>query len=71
MEKIIGFAGAPAIVKTWGEPAQERSVSWVLSTTSAVLALFICIGHEIIYFLFPAYLLLYNGTMVQMTWIWR
>ena len=63
--------GAPTIVKAWREPAQERSVSWVLSTMSAVLALFICIGHEIIYFLFPAYLLLYNGTMVQMTWIHR
>ena len=63
--------GAPTIVKAWREPAQERSVSWVLSMTSAVLALLICIGHEIIYFLFPAYLLLYNGTMVQMTWMRR
>ena len=63
--------GAPTIIKAWRAPAQERSVSWVLSMTSALLALFICIGHETIYFLFPVYLLLYNGTMVQMTWIRR
>lgn len=59
--------GIPTIGKAWHHPASERSPAWVLGVISSALALAICIGHDWIYVLFPAYLLLFNGTMAWLT----
>lgn len=59
--------GIPTIGKAWREPALERSPAWVLGVISSALALIICIGHDWIYVLFPAYLLLFNGAMAWLT----
>jgi len=60
--------GVPTIVKAWRLPDLERSVAWVLGVVSAALSLSICVGHSFIYVLFPAYLLLFNGSMAGLTW---
>ena len=60
--------GIPTIRKAYLDPASERSVAWVLGVISSTLALIICIGHDWIYVLFPAYLFLFNGTMAGLTW---
>jgi hypothetical protein len=63
-----GLLGIPTIVKAYREPAMERSAAWLLGVLSSMLALVICIHHELIYMLFPAYLLLFNGMMAVLTW---
>jgi hypothetical protein len=60
--------GVPTILKAYRDPALERSVAWILGVVSAVLALSICVGHSVIYVLFPAYLVLFNGMMALLTW---
>jgi hypothetical protein len=60
--------GIPTIRKAYADPASERSVAWILGVISSMLALIICIGHDWIYVLFPAYLFLFNGTMAGLTW---
>lgn len=60
--------GIPTIVKAYREPALERSAAWLLGVLSSVLALIICIHHDLIFILFPAYLLLFNGVMAVLTW---
>lgn len=57
----------PTLTKAWRDPASERSVAWLLGVISAALALLICIGHHWIYVLFPAYLLVFNGSMAWLT----
>jgi hypothetical protein len=59
--------GIPTIRKAYREPATERTVSWIFGTLSASLALVICIHHDVIYVLFPAYLFLCNGGMIWWT----
>jgi len=63
-----GLLGIPTIVKAYREPALERSVAWLLGVLSSTLALIICIHHDLIYLLFPAYLWLFNGMMAVLTW---
>jgi len=63
-----GLLGIPTIVKAYREPASERSVAWLLGVVSSTLALIICIHHELIYMLFPAYLWFFNGMMAVLTW---
>jgi hypothetical protein len=63
-----GLLGIPTIVKAYREPALERSVAWLLGVLSSMLALIICVHHDLIYMLFPAYLLLFNGMMAVLTW---
>lgn len=67
--------GVPTIVNAYREPALERSAAWILGVVSAVMALSICVGHSVIYVLFPAYLVLFNGAMAVLTWgrrrVWR
>ena len=57
----------PTLTKAWREPASERSVAWLLGVASAVLALVVCIGHDPLYFMFPAYLVLLNGWLAWLT----
>jgi hypothetical protein len=59
--------GIPTIGKAWRDPASEKTPAWVLGVISSTLALVICIGHDWIYVLFPAYLLLFYGTMAWLT----
>ncbi|HEV2355090.1 MAG TPA: hypothetical protein VGR89_12660 [Puia sp.] len=61
--------GVPTIMKAWRLPHLERSVAWVLGVVSAALSLSICVGHSFIYVLFPAYLVLFNGSMAALTWV--
>jgi hypothetical protein len=63
-----GLLGIPTIVKAYREPALERSVAWLLGVVSSTLALVICINHDLIYMLFPAYLWFFNGMMAVLTW---
>lgn len=63
-----GLLGIPTIVKAYREPALERSAAWLLGVLSSTLALIICIHHDLIYMLFPAYLWLFNGMMAVLTW---
>ena len=60
--------GIPTIVKAYRDPATERSAAWILGTVSSTLALVICVGHDVIYVLFPAYLWVFNAGMVGLTW---
>jgi hypothetical protein len=60
--------GIPTIRKAILHPASERSVAWVLGMVSSTLALVICLNHDMIYILFPAYLLIFNGGMAVLTW---
>jgi hypothetical protein len=60
--------GVPTIVKAYRQPALERSVAWLLGVVSSTLALIICLHHDLIYMLFPAYLWLFNGMMAVLTW---
>ena len=60
--------GIPTIHKAYIDPASEKSAAWILGVVSSTLALVICIGHDWIYVLFPAYLFLFNGTMAFLTW---
>ena len=59
--------GIPTIVKAYRDPASERSAAWALGTVSSTLALVICVGHDVIYVLFPAYLWVFNTGMVVLT----
>jgi hypothetical protein len=59
--------GVPTIVKAYRDPASERSAAWALGTVSSTLALVICVGHDVIYVLFPAYLWVFNTGMVGLT----
>jgi len=58
-------------LKAWRDPGSERSLAWVLGVASSTLALVICVGHDWIYVLFPAYLLLFNGVMAYWTQLRR
>jgi len=60
--------GIPTIVKAYRDPASERSAAWVLGVVSSTLALLICVHHDVIYVLFPAYLWVFNAGMVGLTW---
>jgi hypothetical protein len=59
--------GVPTVLKAWRDPVSERSWAWVMGFVSSTLALAICVGHDWIYVLFPAYLLLFNGVMACLT----
>jgi hypothetical protein len=63
--------GIPTIRKAIKEPATEKTVSWIMGVISSTLALTICLHHDPIYVLFPAYLFLFNGAMVYLTRITR
>ncbi|HEY4289339.1 MAG TPA: hypothetical protein VGN00_19695 [Puia sp.] len=60
--------GIPTIGKAWKDPASEKSAAWILGGVSSALALAICVGHDWLYFLFPLYLVLFNGMMAWLTW---
>jgi hypothetical protein len=57
----------PTFRKAWHDPASERSYAWILAGLSATFSLLICWHHDIIYALFPAYLFVFNGTMIWLT----
>jgi hypothetical protein len=57
----------PTIEKAWREPATEKSSAWILGAMASTLALAICVGHDILYVLFPLYLMVLNGMMAWLT----
>ena len=59
--------GIPTLRKAYLYPATERSPAWLLGFICWSLALTICIGHSLLFALFPIYLFLFNGTMVWLT----
>lgn len=63
-----GLLAVPMVMKAWKDPGSERSLAWLLGVVSSVLALIICIGHDPLYYMFPTYLLVFNGGM---TWLTR
>jgi len=63
--------GIPTIRKAYKDPASEKTPAWIMGVLSSTLALLICIHHDLIYVLFPAYLFLFNGGMAYLTWIAR
>jgi hypothetical protein len=63
-----GLLGIPTIVKAYRDPSSERSAAWLLGVVSSTLALVICVNHNLIYMLFPAYLWLFNGVVAVLTW---
>ncbi len=56
--------GIPTLIKAFKFPYLEKSKAWVFGSLSSILALSICFGDPIVYWLFPTYLLFYNLTMV-------
>jgi len=62
-----GVLAVPTVVKAWRDPMSERSLAWVLGIVSSTLALIICVGHDCLYVLFPAYLFVFNGAMAYLT----
>jgi len=56
--------GIPTLQKAFKFPNLEKSKAWAFGAFSSVLAISICIGDPIVYWLFPVYLLLYNLTMI-------
>jgi hypothetical protein len=63
--------GIPTIKKAVGDPALEKTPSWVMGVVSSLLSFLICLHHDPIYMLFPAYLLLFNGGMAWLTQVRR
>jgi hypothetical protein len=62
-----GVLAVPTVVKAWRDPLSERSLAWVLGVVSSTIALIICVGHDWIYVLFPAYLFVFNAAMALLT----
>ena len=56
--------GIPTLQKAFKFPSLEKSKAWVFGAFSSVLAISICFGDPIVYWLFPIYLFLYNLTMI-------
>ena len=56
--------GIPTIVKTYKEPASEKSKAWKIGLLTWTLSLLICFNHDWIFSLFPVYLFVFSLTMV-------
>ena len=56
--------GIPTLQKAFKFPSLEKSKAWAFGAFSSVLAISICFGDPIVYWLFPIYLLFYNLTMI-------
>lgn len=58
------IVGVPMVIAAWKNPASQKSVGWMIGGISWTLTLLICIGHPILYAIFPIYLFAYNWAMV-------
>ncbi len=61
------IVGIPTIYNGFKYPASQKTSAWLLALTSWTFASFICIGHSLLYALFPIYLFLFNGLMYVLT----
>lgn len=61
--------GIPTILKAYKDPLSEKSPAWILGLASWSFSLIICVKHDVLYSLFPVYLLLFNVIMVYLTMI--
>ncbi|MGB3074844.1 MAG: hypothetical protein WBB36_05965 [Chitinophagales bacterium] len=59
--------GIPTIQNAYTKPETQKTAAWTCGLVSWSVFLFICLGHDWLYALFPVYLFLYNGTMVYLT----
>ncbi len=59
--------GIPTILKAIKDPATEKTSGWNISMICWSLTLVTCIGNDLIFWLFPTYCLLFNGTMSVLT----
>ncbi|MFZ1798419.1 MAG: hypothetical protein WAU24_01015 [Chitinophagaceae bacterium] len=59
--------GIPTLVHAYKEPHTQKTVAWKLGLISWILSLFLCIGHDWLYTLFPVYLILFNTIMIFFT----
>ena len=61
------LVGIPTIENGYRKPETQKTIAWTLGLISWSFSLVICIGHDLLYALFPIYLFLFNGTMVYLT----
>lgn len=61
------IVGWPTIKAAYHHPISQRSVGWMIGGISWTLTLIICIGHDWLYAIFPAYLWMYNWGMVLLS----
>ncbi|MCB0476953.1 MAG: hypothetical protein KDC84_02250 [Crocinitomicaceae bacterium] len=59
--------GIPTIVKVITHPDTERTKAWSFGLTSWTLSTLAALQHDLLYILFPAYLMLFNATMIIFT----
>ncbi|MEZ4938795.1 MAG: hypothetical protein R2799_14495 [Crocinitomicaceae bacterium] len=59
--------GIPTLIKVFTHPDTERSRAWSFGLISWTLSTVLALQHDILYILFPAYLMLFNATMIIFT----
>ncbi len=58
------IVGVPMLIAAWKLPASQKSHGWIIGGISWTCTLLICLGHPVLYAIFPIYLFAYNWTMV-------
>lgn len=58
----------PTIRNALKNPNSEKSIAWILGCVGYVITIPNCFGLNIVYLLFPVYLLCFNGLMVYLTY---
>lgn len=61
------IVGIPTLKHAYNNPVSQKSNAWLLGFIAFTFSLIICIGHSLLYALFPIYLFLYNGAMLVLT----
>ena len=61
------IVGIPTLKHAYNNPLSQKSNAWLLGFIAFTFSLIICIGHSLLYALFPIYLFLYNGAMLVLT----
>ncbi len=60
----IGF---PTLRNAYHDPLSEKSIGWTIGSIGLFIAVLNCFGTQIIYFIFPIYLFIFNATIVFLT----
>lgn len=61
---IVGF---PTIQNAYKNPTSQKTIAWLLGLVSWSFSLLVCMGHSLVYALFPIYLFGFNGLMFYLT----
>jgi hypothetical protein len=59
--------GMPTLIKAIKSPKTEKSIAWNIALGCWALTLITCINNNLIFFIFPAYCFLFNGSMSYLT----